>query len=90
MVRAQRLADRGEFAGATGVLEDAVSRVRDAGAKIVAESGQERAYDDLLEMLVEAIRQVRARAESARAQIERVMTASDSLLRSIDAREELH
>ena len=89
MLRAERLADKGEFANAASVLEDAVTRVRDARAKTALESGQVQAFDDVVSALREAIRQVRARAEGTRAQIERVMAASDSLLGSLEARDQL-
>lgn len=89
MFRAERLADKGEFDKAASVLDDAVTRVRDARAKTAVGAGQEQAFDDVVSALREAVRQVRVRAEGTRAQIERVMAASESLLGSLEAGDQL-
>lgn len=90
IARAERLAEKEDFVSAQSVLEDAAAKVRDARSKVREAGGHEQVFDEAVDSLAEAIMRVRLRAATARQQIERVMTTSDSLLGSLEAREEPH
>ena len=90
IARAERLAEKEDFVSAQSVLEHAAAKVRDARTKVTDADGQEQVFDEVVDSLAEAIRGVRVHAASARQQIEKVMTTSDSLLGSLEGREQLH
>lgn len=90
IARAERLAEREDFVSAQSVLEDAASKVRHARSKMGDPGREAQAFDEIVGALAEAIRRVRLRAANARQQIEKVMTTSDSLLGSLEARDQPH
>jgi F0F1-type ATP synthase membrane subunit b/b' len=84
---AERLADRGKFAEAENLLEDAVAKVREAKMRLYDDGAPEPAFAPLLETLNEAIRSIRARAADHTRQIDSVLSASDLLLVSLRSHE---
>lgn len=86
--RAERLAAAGDFAGAHDSLEEAVARVREVRLRLTNPFEQDPAFQNVVDALLEAIRSVRAQAADHERRIERVLSASDSLVASLAAREE--
>ncbi|HEX3854163.1 MAG TPA: hypothetical protein VHW01_24535 [Polyangiaceae bacterium] len=88
MVRAERLAEKRDFAGADDLLEEAVAKVRDVRQRLSDPFEDDPAYQNVIDALLEAIRTVRAQAADHARQIERVLSASDALLASLASREQ--
>ncbi len=86
---AEYLADAGEFADAEDLLEDAVAKVREAKLRLADDDGQEGTFEPVIDALHDAIHAIRERALDHKRQIDSVLTASDSLLASLRAREVL-
>lgn len=84
---AEVLAGDGDFTTAEELLEDAVARVRDVRSRL-DEMEEDPAFGDVLNALQKAIRSVRMRAEARERQIDRVVSASDTLLACLEAREQ--
>jgi hypothetical protein len=83
---AERLADRGKFAPAEDMLEDAIAKVREARLRLDDETAQP-AFGPVIETLHQAIRSVRTRAADHSRQIDSALSASDSLLASLRSHE---
>jgi hypothetical protein len=81
---AERLADSHEFVRAEDLLEDAVARVREVRMRLADEVSDDAAFATVLEALQDAVRSIRARAEDHKRRIDTVLSASDSLLASLD------
>jgi hypothetical protein len=88
MARAERLAEKGDFVAAEMLLEEAVARVREVKTRLSDETEEDPAFTNVLVALQGAIHSVRERAEDHQRMIERVVSASDSLLASLEAREQ--
>ena len=85
--RAEKLAAKSQFVEAEQRLEDAVSKVREVRIRLSEEFEDDPAFSEVLQALQDAIRSVRARADDHRRKIDRVLSASDSLLASLETRE---
>jgi hypothetical protein len=88
MVRAEHLAQRGDFVDAEVLLEDAVAKVREVRLRSPSEAERELRFSEVVEALNNAIRSVRMKAEDYRSRINRVVSASDVLLGSLESREQ--
>jgi chromosome segregation ATPase len=88
MLRAERLAEKRDFARANDLLEEAVAKVRSVRARLSDPFEDDPAFQNVLDALLEAIRSVRAQAADHERQIERVLSASDALLASLASHEE--
>jgi hypothetical protein len=88
MVRAERLADKGDFARAQDLLEDAVNKVREVKLRLTDAFEEDPAFRDVLVALQDAIRSVRTEAADHQRRIDRVLAASDALLASLATREQ--
>ena len=86
--RAERLADKGELEAARDLLEDAVDRIREVKQQLAEARQEEPEVDQVLGALYEAIGSLREHAEDRRHRIESVLFASDSLIASLDTREQ--
>jgi F0F1-type ATP synthase membrane subunit b/b' len=86
---AERLADAGRFVAAEDLLEDAISKVREAKMQVSDEGADEPAFAPVVDALHDAIRSIRARAADHKRQIDCVLAASDSLLASLRARDHI-
>jgi chromosome segregation ATPase len=84
-VRAEGLAKRGEFASAEDILEEAITRVREAQTELAGMGGEEPSFAHLVGALRQAVRSVRSRAETHKRELEEVIAESDGLLRSLEA-----
>ena len=87
MVRAERLAEKGRFAEAENLLEDSVAKVRELKLRFSDDIGDDVAFSKVISALHDAIRSVRGEAEDHPRQIERVVSASDRLLATLETRD---
>ncbi len=85
MARAETRAERGEFAAAEDLLEDALMKVREVQTRLGPLFDDDPAFAHLLAALRQAIRSVRSRAESRKREIEELIAESDVLLRTLEA-----
>jgi hypothetical protein len=88
MVRAERLAEKGDFERAHDLLEDAANKVREVKLRLSDTFEEDPAFREVLVAMQEAIRSVRAQAADHQRQIDRVLLASDALLASLATREQ--
>lgn len=88
MVRAERLAEKQDFARANDLLEEAVAKVRAVRTRLSDPFEDEPAFQNVLDALLEAIHSVRAQAADHARQIERVLSANDALLASLASHEQ--
>ena len=84
---ADELADRGAYLDAQALLEDGVARTREVKMRLTDIVGDDPAFAPVIDALQEAIHALRVRTADHRRQLEAVLSASDSLLAWLKARE---
>jgi hypothetical protein len=84
MAKAERLTKKGQFRDAEALLEDAVAKTQRIQESLGGDSAADRAFVEVNDALVEAIRRVRVNFGR---EIDRVVTASESLVASLETGE---
>lgn len=85
MVRAESLADRGDFAAAEDLLDDALMKVREVQRGLGPLFEGDPAFAHLLATLRQTIRSVQTRAQSRKREIDELIAESDQLLQTLQA-----